>query len=83
MRVVVEIKAPVYLKHLEGKFSIFFKALVDTRRIRREIFDAEKMVTIDLKRGERIALIDRNNNFWELRKDKKGRFSIRRLKGRC
>jgi hypothetical protein len=76
---MVEIKSPVCLKDLEGKFGILFKVIM-AEGVKEELFDTDKMVAINLKREERIALIDKNENFWELFRNKKGRYRIRRLR---
>jgi hypothetical protein len=78
---MVEIKSPVRLKDLEGKFGILFKVLM-AERLKKELFDTDKIVAINLKREECIALIDKNENFWELLRKKKGRYTIRRLKNK-
>jgi len=77
----VEMKSPVRLKDLEGKFGILFKVLMAEGQ-KKEIFDTDKVVAINLKREECIALIDKNENFWELLRNKNGHYSIRRLKGK-
>jgi hypothetical protein len=75
---MVEIKSPVRLKNLEGKFGVLFKALM-AEGSRKELFDTDKMMAINLKKEESIALIDRNEDFWELFRNKKGHYSIRKL----
>jgi len=47
-----------------------------------ELFDTDKMVTINLKREESVVLVDRDDNLWELFKNRKGHYKLRRLKGR-
>jgi len=51
-----------------------------TEGLKKELFDTDKMVAINLRKEESIALIDRNDNFWELCRNKKGCYSIRKLK---
>ena len=46
---------------------------------RRELFDTDKMVTLNLKKGECIALIDEKSRFWELYRNEKGRYILKRL----
>jgi len=77
---MVDIKAPAKLKKLECKLGILFKPLV-AEASKEELLDTKKIVTISLKREESIALIDGNNNLWELFKNRKGRYSLKRLKG--
>jgi hypothetical protein len=40
------------------------------------------MVAINLKREECIALIDKKENFWELSRNRRGRYTIRRLESK-
>jgi len=78
---MVEIKAPVRLKDLEGRLSILFKLLIG-EGLKKELFDTDKMVTINLKREESIVLMDREDDLWELFKNKKGHYNLKRLKGK-
>jgi hypothetical protein len=39
------------------------------------------MIAIDLRREESIVLMDRDDNLWELFKNKKGHYNLKRLKG--
>jgi hypothetical protein len=48
--------------------------------LKRELFDTEKIVAINLKREESIVLTDRDYNLWELFKNKKGCYRLKRLK---
>jgi len=78
---MVEIKAPVKLKDLECKLGILFKSLV-AEVSKKELLYTEKMVAINLKREESIVLVDRDDNLWELFKNKKGHCNLRKLKGK-
>jgi hypothetical protein len=78
---MVEIKSPVRLKGLEGRFGVLFNAFMAEGQ-KKVLFDTDKMVAINLKREECIALIDKNENFWELLRNKSGRYTIRRLKSK-
>jgi len=78
---MVEIKSPVRLKNLEGKFGVLFRVFMAEGQ-KKVLFDTDKMVAINLKREECIALIDKNENFWELLRNKRGRYTIRRLKNK-
>lgn len=69
------------LKNLEGRFHILFKSLMGEGS-KGELFDTDKMVTINLKREESVVLVDRDDNLWELFKNRKGHYKLRRLKGR-
>jgi hypothetical protein len=79
MRKQIEIKSPVRAKDLEGKFHVLFKTLVGADGSRKELFDTDKMVTLNLKKGEGIALIDEKGRFWELYRNSKGRYFLKRL----
>jgi len=79
MRKQIEIKSPVRAKDLEGKFHVLFKALVGADGSRKELFDTDKMVTLEVKKGECIALIDEKGRFWELCRNSKGRYFLKRL----
>jgi hypothetical protein len=76
---MVEIKAPATLKDFEGKLGVSFKSLV-AQFSKKELLDVEKMVVINLKREESIALMDRDDNLWELFRNNKGHYKLRRLK---
>jgi hypothetical protein len=76
---MVEIKAPVKLKDLECKLGILFKSLV-AEVSKKELLYTEKMVAINLKREESIVLMDAKDNLWELFKNRKGHYSLRKLK---
>jgi len=78
---MVEIKAPVKLKDLECKLGILFKSLV-AEVSKKELLYTEKMVAINLKREESIVLMDAKDNLWELFKNRKGHYSLRKLKSK-
>lgn len=80
---MVEIKSPVRLKDLEGKAGISFKALIGAEGSKTELYDTDKMLMINLKKGECIAYVDKKDNVWELSRNEKGRYNLRGLKGRC
>jgi hypothetical protein len=77
---MVKIKAPIRLKDLECKLGILFKSLVATVS-KKELLDTKKIVAISLKREESIVLMDGNDNLWELFKNRKGHYRLKRLKG--
>ena len=72
---MVEIKSPIRLKDLEGKAGIPFKALLNIEGSKKELYDNDKMLIINLKKGECIAFIDSENKIWELSKNTKGRYT--------
>jgi hypothetical protein len=67
-------KKKAYLLKKNGKLT--------GESFKRELFDTDKMVTINLKREESIVLMDRDDNLWELFKNKKGRYNLKKLKGK-
>jgi hypothetical protein len=77
---MVEIKSPVRLKDIEGKAGITFKALLGIGGSKKEFYDSDRMLIITLEKGERIAFLDRDDNIWELSRNAKGRYNLRRLK---
>jgi hypothetical protein len=78
---MVEIKAPVKLKGLECKLGVLFKSLV-AEVSKKELLETEKIVAINLKKEESIVLMDAKDNLWELFKNRKGHYSLRKLKRR-
>jgi len=78
---MVEIKAPVKLKDLECKLGVLFKSLV-AEVLKKELVDTEKMVAINLKKGESVVLMDRNDDFWKLSRNGKGQYHLKKLNGK-
>jgi hypothetical protein len=78
---MVEIKSPVKLKDLEGKLGVLFKSLI-AGVSKKKLLDTEKMIAINLKREDSIVLMDRNDNLWELFRNKKGHYNLKKLKAR-
>jgi hypothetical protein len=77
---MVSIKAPVRLKDVEGKAGVAFKALLGIEGSKRELYDNDKMLVINLEKGEAIAFMDSQNCIWELSRSTKGRYGLRKLK---
>ena len=77
---MVSIKSPVRVKDLEGKVGFAFKALLGIEGVKRELYDNDKMLLINLEKGERVALMDSCNCIWELSRSTKGRYSLRKLR---
>jgi len=75
---MVEIKSPVCLRDIEGRLGILFKLLM-AEGLKKELLDTDKLIAINLKKEESVALMDKNDNFWELFRNKKGRYFVRRL----
>jgi hypothetical protein len=77
---MVSIKSPVRVKDLEGKAGLAFKALLGIEGSKKELYDNDKMLVINLDKGECVALLDSENCIWELFRSIKGRYSLRKLK---
>ena len=77
---MVSIKSPVRVKDLEGKAGLAFKALLGIEGSKKELYDIDKMLVINLEKGECVAFMDCENCLWELSRSIKGRYNLRRLK---
>lgn len=77
---MVSIKSPVRVKDLEGKVGLAFKALFGVEGSKRELYENDKLLILNLEKGECIAFMDAENCIWELSRSAKGRYSLRRLK---
>jgi hypothetical protein len=77
---MVQIKAPIRLRDLEGKAGIAFKALLGVEGSKKELYDNDRMLIINLEKGECIAFIDSENKIWELSRNAQGRYALRKLK---
>jgi hypothetical protein len=80
VKAMVEIKSPVRLKDLEGKAGVGFKALLGIEGSRKELYESDRMLIINLNKGECIAFLDKEDSVWELSRNKQGRYSLRSLK---
>jgi len=76
-----KILSPLRLKDIECKLGVLFKLLM-VEVSKKQLFDNDKMVAINLKKEESIVFMDRNDNLSELFRNKKGRYFVRRLKDR-
>ena len=76
---MVEIKSPIRVKDLEGKAGVAFKALLGLEGAKRELYDSDRLLLINLDKGESIAFLDKENNIWELSRNRRGRYNLRRL----
>ena len=45
-----------------------------------EEFDSDRMLVVDLEKGDAIALIDRKDNVLELSRNNRGHFDLRELR---
>ncbi len=77
---MVSIKSPVRVKDLEGKVGLAFKALLGIEGSKKELYENDKMLVINLEKGECVAFMDSENCIWELARSVKGPYSLRRLK---
>ena len=77
---MVEIKSPVRVKDLEGKAGVAFKALLGLEGSKKELYDNDRLLIINLDKGESIAFLDREDNIWELSRSRRGRYNLRKLK---
>jgi len=77
---MVSIKSPVRVKDLEVKVGLAFKALLGIEGSKKELYDNDKMLVINLEKGECVAFIDSDNCIWELSRSIKRRYSLRKLK---
>ena len=75
---MVKIKSPVYLKDLEGNLGVSLNAIM-AKGVKKELLDTDKIMAIELKKGECVTLLDSNDNLLELCRDKKGRHSLKKL----
>ena len=77
---MVEIKSPTNIKEIEGKLGVSFKGITG-KGGRRELYDPDKLVTIQLKKGEGIVPLDSEHGIWELRRSKKrGYYRLKNLR---
>jgi hypothetical protein len=75
--VIVKIESPRVLKDWEARLGISFKEIVG-KGGKKEMFDTGRMI-IQLKERERVVLIDNAEKMWELSRDKRGIYHIRKL----
>lgn len=77
---MVEIKSPIRVKDLEGKAGVAFKALLGLEGTKKELYDNDRLLIINLDKGESIAFLDKEDNLWELSRSRRGRYNLRKLK---
>lgn len=70
---MVKIKSPVRAKDLD------VRGLFGIQGSKTDVFDNDRMIILNLKKGERVAVFDKDDNAWELSKDAKGRIHRRKL----
>jgi hypothetical protein len=74
---MVKIKSPLRSKDLDVGGNV--KGLFGIHGKNIEVFDNDRMVILNLKKGERLAVFDKNDMPWELSRDGKGRLNWRKL----
>ncbi len=77
VKMTVKIKSPLRFKDFDVGADV--KGLFGIRGSKMELFDNDRMVILNLKKGERLAVFDKNDKPWELSKDAKGRLNWRKL----
>jgi hypothetical protein len=77
MAKMVKIKSPLRSKDLDVGADI--KGLLGFHGQGVNVYDNDRMVILNLKKGEHLAVFDKNDNPWELSRDGKGRLSWRKL----
>ena len=76
METMVKIESPVRLRDLEGKAGVGFKALLGFEGSKKELYESDRMLIINLNKGECIAFLDNADSIWELSRNKQGRYSF-------
>lgn len=74
---MVDIKSPVRVKGFDVGVDV--KGLLGIKGSKMDVFDNDRMVILNLKKGERLAVFDKNDKPWELSRDAKGRLNWRKL----
>jgi hypothetical protein len=76
---MVKIKSPMQVKDLDVTVGTKLKGLFKIGVSKVDIFDNDRMVILNLKKGESVAIFDKDNNVWELSRNTKGRLNKRKL----
>ena len=63
METMVEIKSPIRVKDLEGKAGVAFKALLGLEGTKKELYDIDRLLIINLDKDESIAFFTRKTTF--------------------
>jgi hypothetical protein len=74
---MVNIRSPLRSKNLDVGADI--KGLLGFHRKGVNVYDNDRMVILNLKKGERLAVFDKNDKPWELSRDANGRLNWRKL----
>lgn len=78
---MVKLLSPTRLKSAKGRLAILCRLLM-AKVSKKEFLDIDKVVVIDLGRQESIAFVYRNDDLWELFRNRKGRYFVKRLRDR-
>lgn len=74
---MVKIKSPLRSRDLDVGADI--KGLLGFHGKGVNVYDNDRMVILNLKKGERLAVFDKSDKPWELSRDAKGRLNWRKL----
>jgi hypothetical protein len=74
---MVKIKSPLRRKDLDVGGEI--KGLFGVHGKEINVYDNDRMVILNLKKGEQLAVFDKNGKPWELSRDIRGRLNWRKL----
>lgn len=74
---MVKIHSPVQSKNSDVRAGIKGLFHINGKDIR--VFDNDRMIIMNLKKGESVAVFDKNNQPWELSRDSQGNFNYRKL----
>lgn len=74
---MVKIKSPLRVKDMDVGTNV--KGLFGIHASKVDVFDNNRMVILNLKKRERVAVFDKDNKPWELSRDSEGRLKWRKL----
>jgi hypothetical protein len=73
---MVKISSPARKKSLGVKI----KKLLGFEVSKNDLFDSNRLLLLDLEKGDAVALIDRKDNVLELSRNRRGHFDVRELR---
>ena len=71
---MVKLRSPTQRKNIRLKIKELFGIAAS------EEFDSDRLLVVDLEKGDAIALIDRKDNVLELSRNKRGHFDVKELR---
>ena len=74
---MVKIKSPLRVQDFNTGIDV--KGILGLKGSKMDVYDNDRMVILNLKKGERLAVFDKNDKPWELSRDVKGRLKWRKL----